>query len=64
MLCRFWVKTGQDNEKQTKPDLARQMLIRVYFDTTTQRFSRLIDKFWPKSLNLWLWNWDFYPVTA
>ena len=39
-------------------------LIHVYFDTATERFSRLIDKFWPKSLELRLWNWDNYPETA
>jgi hypothetical protein len=25
MLWRFWVKTGQENEKETKIDLAKQM---------------------------------------
>lgn len=29
MLWRFWVKTDQDNEKQTKLDLAKQMLKEV-----------------------------------
>ena len=41
-----------------------EQLIQVYFDTATQRFSRLIDRFWPKSLELKLWNWDYYPETA
>jgi hypothetical protein len=39
-------------------------LIQVYFDTATQRFSRLIDKFWPKSLEPRLWSWEYYPETA
>jgi hypothetical protein len=34
------------------------------FDTTIQRFSRLIDEFWPNSLEPRLWSWDFYPSTA
>lgn len=38
--------------------------IQVYFDTATKCFSRLIDKFWPQSLELRLWNWDYYPETA
>ncbi|QNB48249.1 transposase [Thermanaerosceptrum fracticalcis] len=41
-----------------------EQLIQVYFDTATQRFSRLIDKFWPHSLELRLWNWKNYPETA
>jgi len=39
-------------------------MIQVYFDTATQRFTRLIEKFWPKTLELKLWNWNFYPSTA
>jgi len=38
--------------------------IQVYFDTVTERFARLIDKFWPQSLEPRLWNWDYYPGTA
>ena len=41
-----------------------EQLIQVYFDTATERFSSLIDKFWPQSLELRLWNWDYYPGTA
>ncbi|WP_243270061.1 transposase [Thermanaerosceptrum fracticalcis] len=41
-----------------------EQLIQVYFDTATQRFSRLIDKFWPHSLELRLWDWENYPETA
>lgn len=39
-------------------------MIQVYFDIATRRFARLIEKLWPKSLELKLWNWDFYPGTA
>jgi hypothetical protein len=39
-------------------------LIHVYFDMTIQRFSSLIEKFWPVSLDLKLWDWDYYPETA
>lgn len=39
-------------------------LIQVYFDMTTERFSRLIDKFWPQSLEPGLWSWNYYPETA
>jgi hypothetical protein len=38
--------------------------IQVYFDTATQRFSRLIDKFWPQFLELKLWSWNYYLETA
>ncbi|MCL4439810.1 MAG: transposase [Firmicutes bacterium] len=41
-----------------------EQLIQVYFDTATQRFARLIDRLWPKSLDLKLWSWVFYPGTA
>lgn len=41
-----------------------EQLIQVYFGTATQRFSRLIDKFWPHSLELRLWDWENYPETA
>ncbi|MCR4443155.1 MAG: hypothetical protein QHH10_12845 [Peptococcaceae bacterium] len=41
-----------------------EQLIQVYFDTATERFSRLIDKFWPQSLELRLWSWEYYPGTA
>ena len=41
-----------------------KQLIQPYFDTATQRFARLIDRFWPKSLELKLWSWEFYPGTA
>lgn len=41
-----------------------EQLIQVYFDTTTELFSSLIDEFWPKSLDLRLWSWDYYPETA
>ncbi len=39
-------------------------LIQVYFDIATERFARIIDKFWPKFLSLRLWNWDYYPGSA
>jgi hypothetical protein len=39
-------------------------LIQVYFDTTTKRFSRLIDKFWPQFLKFGLWRWNYSPGTA
>jgi len=38
--------------------------IQVYFDTNTQRFSSLINKLWPNSLEFKLWNWEYYPETA
>lgn len=38
--------------------------IQVYFDITTQRFASLINKFWPKFLELKLWYWEYYPGTA
>ena len=38
--------------------------IQVYFDITTRRFASLIKKFWPKFLELKLWNWNYYPGTA
>ena len=38
--------------------------IQVYFDITTRRFASLIKKFWPKFLELKLWNWKYYPGTA
>jgi len=38
--------------------------IQIYFDTATQRFARLIDRLWPKSWELKLWSWEFYPGTA
>ena len=38
--------------------------IQVYFDTTTERFASLIDKLWPKTLDIRLWCWDYYPETA
>ncbi len=41
-----------------------EQLIQVYFDTATERFSRLIDKFWPQSLEPRLWSWNYYPETA
>lgn len=41
-----------------------EQLIQVYFDTSIQRFSRLIDEFWPRFLNLELWSWQHYPETA
>jgi hypothetical protein len=41
-----------------------EQLIQVYFDIATERFSRLIDKFWPQSLELRLWSWEYYPGTA
>jgi len=41
-----------------------EQLIQVYFDTATERFSRLIDKFWPQSLERRLWSWEYYPGTA
>lgn len=41
-----------------------EQLIQVYFDTTTERFSSLIDKFWPQSLKLGLWSWNYFPDTA
>ena len=41
-----------------------EQLIQVYFDTTTQRFSRLIDKFWQNNLDFRLWSWEYYPGTA
>ena len=41
-----------------------EQLIQVYFDMTTKRFARLIEKFWSSNLNLRLWSWDFYPATA
>ncbi|WP_366924369.1 transposase [Metallumcola ferriviriculae] len=41
-----------------------KQLIQVYFDTATERFASLIDRFWPKDLELRLWNWDYYPGTA
>ena len=36
-----------------------EQLIQVCFDTATQRFSRIIDRFWPKSLERKLWSWGF-----
>ncbi|MDA8212464.1 MAG: transposase [Clostridia bacterium] len=39
-------------------------LTQVYFDTATERFSRLIDRFWPEFLELKLWSWEYYPETA
>jgi len=41
-----------------------EQLIQVYFDTATERFSSHIDKFWPRSLELRLWIWEYYPGTA
>ncbi|WP_345789118.1 transposase [Pelotomaculum propionicicum] len=38
--------------------------IQVYFDTTGDRFSRFIEKFWPPHPFLWLWNWCHLPITA
>lgn len=38
--------------------------IQIYFDMTTERFSRLIEKFWPQFWNFGLWVWNFYPETA
>ncbi len=31
---------------------------------STRRFASLNKKFWPKILELKLWNWDYYPGTA
>ncbi|NLI93341.1 MAG: transposase, partial [Peptococcaceae bacterium] len=41
-----------------------EQLIQVYFDTATERFSRLLDKFWPHFLDIRLWSWKYYPETA
>lgn len=41
-----------------------EQLIQVYFDTTTQRFARLINNFWPNTLEFRLWSWEYYPGTA
>jgi hypothetical protein len=38
--------------------------IQVYFDTTGDRFSRFIEKFWPPHPFLWLLNWCYLPATA
>lgn len=38
--------------------------IQVYFDTTGNRFSRFIEKYWPPHPFLWLWNWCYLPLTA
>jgi hypothetical protein len=43
---------------------AEQALSKVYLDMTIQRFSSLIEKFWPVSLDLNLWDWYYYPETA
>jgi len=39
-------------------------LIQVYFDMTIQRFSSIIDIFWPDSLDLLFSNWDYFTGTA
>lgn len=38
--------------------------IQIHFDTTTMRFARLINSFWPTLLEMGLWSWDIYPATA
>jgi len=38
--------------------------IQIHFDTTAERFARLIDNFWPTFLEIGLWSWDIYPATA
>lgn len=41
-----------------------EQLIQVYFDTATQRFTRMLNKFWPHFLDMKLWSWKYYPETA
>jgi len=44
-------------------DCSKQQ-IQINFDTTAGRFARLINNFWPSFLEIGLWSWDIYPVTA
>ena len=44
MLWRFWVKYFFNAGCRIR---CNEQQIQVYFDTATERFARLIDKFWP-----------------
>lgn len=38
--------------------------IQFYFDTTMALFASLFRNLWPTFIDLRLWNWDYYPLTA
>lgn len=63
MLWRFWVKTGQGNEKQTKLELARQMLSEFRQLNSARLWVAMDRWFLCKQFLLWLIDHGFDWVT-
>ncbi|MDI6881001.1 MAG: hypothetical protein QMC95_03265 [Desulfitobacteriaceae bacterium] len=63
MLWRFWVKTGHENEKQTKLDLAKQMLSEVRQLNKARLWVAMERWFLCKKFLNWLMDQNFDWVT-
>lgn len=63
MLWRFWVKTNQENEKQTKLDLAKQMLSEVRQLNNAKLWVAMDRWFLCKKFLNWLMDKNFDWVT-
>jgi len=63
MLLRFWVKTDQENERQTKLDLAKQMLSEFRRINNAKLWVAMDRWFLCKNFLVWLADQDFDWVT-